>query len=444
MVKIRLFILIFFFCFEFSGTQAISANSAPFDDYLEQGIDAFQSREYLQAYEALLKAFDLAPGNYKVNFHLGRAAFEIHSYEIAIMTYERALIIKPGDLRVKLEMARTFQKLGMNDMARKYCNQVLLTDPPLAVKQNIEKFLAYIDQTEQKHFFWGTLSLGFDLNDNVWASPANNIISTVIGEVTLTGKSAEKTQDTIFLGIADLNHTYIFSYSNFAWQTNVGAYKALYGKESDLDTLYLDIESGPEYLKGKGITGLLFTADYLDLKESKYSSSLGTKTFYRYMFSPSFVLSPMLAYKNKTYEINSDKNSDNILLAVDTAFLAKGVWCDTSLGYEHENAADNEYSYNRYKLKLYFSRELSNGFTVFGSYDYFHTRYDGIADLFDKPRKDNIHYAGCGLKKRLWKSFDQRQSISLTLGYQYTKSQSNIDLYEYTKNILNSSMEYRF
>ncbi len=444
MLKIRLFILIFVFCFGFPGIQAISASSTDFDNYLKQGIEAFQSQEYHLAYETLLRAFNLDPGNYKVNFHLGRAAFEIHNYEMAIMTYERALIIKPGNLRVKLEMARAFQKLGMNDIARKYCNEVLLTDPPPAVKQNIEKFLAYIDQTEQKHFLWGTLSLGVDWNDNVWASPANNIIPTVIGEVTLTGNSAQKTEDTIFLGIADLNHTYLFPYSNFVWQTNLGAYKALYGKENDLDTLYLDIESGPEYVRGKGVTGLLFTADYLDLKESKYSSSLGAKAFYRYMFTPALVLSPSLAYKTKTYETNSKKDSDNLLLAVDTAFLARGFWCDTYLGYEHENAADNEYSYDRYRLNLYISRELPHGFTAFGSYDFFHTRYDGIADLFDKPRKDSIHYAGCGLKKRLWQSFDRRKSISITLGYQYTKSQSNLELYEYTRNVVNSSMEYRF
>lgn len=301
MNKIKLFALVLFFCFVPAGNQAISA--APlFDDYLKQGIEDFHSREYQRSYEILLKAFELAPGDYRVNFYLGRGAFELHHYEIAVMTYERALIIKPRDLRVKLEMARAYQKLGMNDMARKYCNQVLLTDPPQAVKQNIEKFLAYINRSEQKHFFWGTLSLGIDWNDNVWASPANNIIPTVIGEITLTGKSAQKTEDTIFLGIADLNHTYLFPYSSFAWQTNLVAYKAFYRKESELDTLYLDIESGPEYVRGKGVTGLQLTADYLDLAESKYSSSLGIKSYYRHMFTPSFVLSPVLAYKNKSYE----------------------------------------------------------------------------------------------------------------------------------------------
>ncbi len=444
MNKILLFALVFFFCFVLAGNQAISANSPLFDDYLSQGIEAFHSREYHRSYELLLKAFDLIPDDYRANFYLGRSAFELHNYEMAVMTYERVLIMTPQDLRVKLEMARAYQKLGMNDMARKYCNQVLLTDPPQTVKQNIEKFLAYIDRSEQKHFFRGTLSLGIDWNDNVWASPANNIFPAASGIVTLTGKSAQKTEDIIFSGIADLNHTYVFPYSPFVWQTNFSAYKALYRKESELDTLYLDIESGPEYINGKGITGLQLTADYLDLEESKYSSSLGIKSYYRHMFTPSFVLSPVLAYKNKTYEKISKKNADNISLDIDTAFLVKNVWCDTTLGYEHESAADSEYSYNRYSIKLYISREFSHGVTLFGSYDFFYTRYDGLEALFDKSRRDKIHYVDAGIKKRLWQSSDQRQSITLTLGYQYTKSLSNLDLYDYTRNVVNSSMEYRF
>ncbi|MCP3940865.1 MAG: DUF560 domain-containing protein [Desulfobacteraceae bacterium] len=444
MVRIGTIILIFFFCVGFSEIQATPGNPISFDDYLKQGIDDFKSQKYRQAYEVLLEAFNLNPGNYEVNFYLGRAAFEIHNYEMAVMIYERALIINPKNLRVKLEMARSYQKLGMNDMARKYCNEVLLTDPPQAVKLNIETFLAYIDRTEQKHFFRGTLSLGVDWNDNIWASPTDDAIATIIGEITLTGKSAQETQDTIFLGIGELNHTYIFPYSNFAWQSNLSVYKAIYNKENDLDTLYLNIESGPEYIKGKGITGLLFTTEHLDLGKSKYLTSLGVKTFYRYMFTPSFVLSPSLAYKNKTYEKDSKKNADNLDLAIDTAFLTKGFWVDTTLGYEHESAADNEHSYNRYKLCLDINRELGRGFTAFASYNFFHTRYDDAQYLFNKARKDNIHYLGCGLKKRLWQSSDRRQSLALTLGYQYTNSQSNLDLYQYTRNVVNSSMEYRF
>ena len=130
MKKNRLFLLVFIFFYGFPTTYGISADSHFFEIYLKKGLDAFQTQEYNLAYESLLKAFDLAPGNYAVNFHLGRAAFENNNYEMAIMIFERALIINPNDLRVKLEIARTYQKLGVNDMARKYCNEVLLTDPP--------------------------------------------------------------------------------------------------------------------------------------------------------------------------------------------------------------------------------------------------------------------------------------------------------------------------
>ena len=80
--------------------------------------------------------------------------------------------------RVKLEIARAYQKLGVNEMARKYCHEVLSSDPPGPVKENIERFLAFIDKTEQRHFVTGSLSAGIDFTDNVWASPSSRTISS--------------------------------------------------------------------------------------------------------------------------------------------------------------------------------------------------------------------------------------------------------------------------
>jgi len=430
-----------------SGTFFYSpclVGAASFETLAEKGMKAFKDKDYQLAYDQFLKAFEIIPDHFSINFYLGRAAYEIGNYEMAVMVFERALIINPGDNRVKLEMSRAFHRLGVNDMARKNLNEVLLSDPPETVKQNIEKFLAYINRSEQRHFFSGTVSLGLDWNDNVWTSPSNNTISTILGRVSLTGPSAKEIDDFIYSAIAELNHTYSFPYSRFSWQTRGTGYKALYQKEHDLDTLYLSMETGPDYVLKKGVAGIHVTADYMDLDYAQYSDSVGGRAFYRHMFAPSLVVTPGLAYQSRSFSTNSSRDSDNFRFDLSTAFLVRGLWCNTILGFEQDRAEDNEYSYDRYLFELSVNREFNKGVTLYGSYSYAYSSYGGTSDLFDQPRRDHIHTVGCGIKKRLWQSSDQRQSFSVSLGYRHVRADANLDLYEYSKNIINSALEYRF
>ena len=411
---------------------------------LVPGLEAFRAKEYDRAYDMLLKAFEEDPGNFLVNFYLGRAAFEAGHYEMAVMVFDRASMLRPQDPRIKLEMARAYQRLGLNDMARQYCREVLLTDPPLVVKENIERFLAFIDKTEQRQFFRGSLRLGAEWVDNVWSSPADTIIETILGSAYLTGPSSGEKDDFIYSVLAELNHTYSFSDSNSAWQTRLTGYRALYHEENDLDTLYIGIESGPERYVGKGAAGLHITADYLDLDGSKYSDAVGAKAFYRHVFNPSLAVSPSLAYQSRSYKFSSARDADNYRFEVETAFLFTTVWCGIVLGYEQRNAKDDEYSYDQYDFQLSVTREFDPGITLYGSYDYSRTTYEGTAYLFDKPRRDHVHSIGFGIKKRFWQSQDRTRSFLVSLGYGYTRADANLELYDYSKNVIQSAVEYRF
>ena len=415
-----------------------------FESHAQTGMDAFRKNDFQTAYDSLLKAFEIAPDHFGVNFYLGRAAFEIRSYEMAVMVFERALIINPGDNRVKLEMARAFQKLGVNDLARKYCNEVLLSDPPETVRRNIERFLAYIDRTEQRHFFRGTVTLGMDWNDNVWSSPADNIIDTNAGSVALTGPASSEIDDIVYSGIVDVTHTYSFPYSRLTWQTRGLGYKALYHKENDLDTLFFSLDTGPDYALKSGVAGVHLTADYMDLDYAKYSDALGIRAFYRHIFAPSLVVTPDIAYRSRSFQTNADRSADNVKFELDTAVAAWETWWNAAVGYERESANDDEYSYDRFILRLSASREISRGWTLYGSYTYYYSDYEGRSDLFDRPRRDHIHTLGCGVKKRLWQSADRRNSLSVSLGYRYTRADANLALYDYDKNIVSSALEYRF
>ena len=81
---------------------------------------------------------------------------------------------------------------------------------------------------------------------------------------------------------------------------------------------------------------------------------------------------------------------------------------------------------------------------VFGYYEYRYREFKEELALFDKKRRDNLHYAGAGLSKTLWRAADFRQDLSLRFNYRYTRSDSNIELYEFDKNVLSASLAYSF
>lgn len=191
------------------------AGASEADEEIVAGIQFFKSGKYQQAYDTLLAHVEDVPENQELNFYLGRAAFEIGNYEMAVMAFERILIAKPDENRVKLEIARAFHMMNANEIARRYCKEVLSTNPPEAVKKNIIKFLAFMDKSEQKHFFSGSLCVGVDWNNNVWASPGIGTAKTLIGDIQLTGDSAKKTQDWAYSTMLVMNHTYAFQPGRF-------------------------------------------------------------------------------------------------------------------------------------------------------------------------------------------------------------------------------------
>ncbi len=438
------FIISIFICLHCSLVMGNSLSDTA-DDYLTSGIELFKSGQFNKSYERLLKAFENFPENQELNFYLGRAAFETKNYEMAIMAFERILIASPFEHRVKLEIARAFQRLGANNTARQYCNEVLATNPPEAVKNNIKKFLIYIDKTEQKHFLSGQVVTGIDWNNNVWASPSTGTIKTIIGNVDLTGASSKKTRDWIYNTTIGIDHTYRFPYSSYSWKTQASFYKAIYDKINSLDICYIGGQTGPEFVSGKNKFGFRLLSNQIEIGNTQYQRSVGLKAVLDHTIKPLLVISTVFKYEAKDFPGSPERDSENKSISIDMGLGFKNNWLSLSLGMEHEDAFDDEYSYNRFISNLSITRELPLKTIGSINYNYHYSYYDDPAALFDKNREDHQHSAGCSLEKKIWKSLIKpNQNISIRLNYLHTFAYSNIALYEFDKDLFQLLLIYNF
>ncbi len=432
---------IYLLLFAWLPSSITLANTTP----LSKGIDSFYKGEYKAAYDQLLLAFDEHPENIELNFYLGRAAFESGNFEMAVMAYERILIASPNELRVKLEIARAFHQLGSNNIAKKYCQEVLAADPPANVKNNILVFLAAIDKAEQTHFVTGQLTAGYDWNNNVWASPSSRTINTVIGDVNLTGTSAVRTQDTVYSVTLGMNHQYRPMYSRQSWKTQAVIYQGYYNKTGDLDTLYAFGQTGPVFTFKKDRIEIGLSVAQIQLDNNKYAADIGLQGKWEHIVNPGVVLTSVADLKEHQYPTISDKDSIEKSVSVEAVFM-KGATSFTLGGkITRESAFEDEYSYYKYSCYSAISRELPQDLEASVSYEYQYAGYDQAAALFGRHRRDELHFAGCGIRKKLWqKSNSAIQSLFFNINYSRVWANSNIPLYDYNKDLIQLSLSYYF
>ena len=130
-------------------------------------VDLYKSKNYQKSYEILSKLYLTKLSDAKINFYLGRCAYETGHYQVAIAAFERVDMLNPKNLRNKLEKGRTYYILEMYEEAEIAFKSVLDTpNLPENVKVNIEMFLAKVSKAQQKSFTHATISIDFLFDSN--------------------------------------------------------------------------------------------------------------------------------------------------------------------------------------------------------------------------------------------------------------------------------------
>ncbi|MBD3822611.1 MAG: tetratricopeptide repeat protein, partial [Thiotrichales bacterium] len=136
--------VVLFFAFLLPSFKAMAAVN------FQSALQLYKDKQYEKAYEAFLILADSDYTNVDFNYYLARSAFFVKEYNEAISAYERILIQYPNNARSKLELGRLYYEMHRYTEARKYLNEVLKTDAPQAVKNNIRYYLARMDQDGER------------------------------------------------------------------------------------------------------------------------------------------------------------------------------------------------------------------------------------------------------------------------------------------------------
>jgi len=395
------------------------------------------------AYDRLYAAFLANPADPEINFNLGLAAYAKGDYEAALMAFERVLIAEPDSARVKLEMARAFMALGSLADAKALFREVLATNPPPAVRRNINLMLADIAAAEQKDFITGAFSVGLNFDDNIEASPVSDRIKIGLFDVVLTGDTAAPRRDEIISATAVASHIHKIT-DTWSWKTTGLNYNSWYMGGAALDINYFGISAGPVWQGDKATADLYLYYNKVNLDYDRYMNISGLGSTSSFFVTPAFMVNAAIRVEKRRYDSLDGKNATNSQAIVSPSYAFGRNRAVLALLAERENADQGYNSYDRFQWKARLERNFPGDVLVYASYSRRESDYDEEDPLFGEKRSDTVEDLAVGCTVTLWNSADRQRRLAVDLSYVHTEADSNFDLYTYRKNVSATLVSYLF
>lgn len=391
-------------------------------------------------------AYSLLSAEQKTNaqdwFLYGTAAHRSGHLDQAEQAYRTVLRLDPYSGRAKLELATVLSDKQEWTESRRLLLDVKAENPPERVRQNIDRYLAVIDQSEGAYSTWRVnASAGLTYDSNV-----NN--STTATSVTMFGlpftlsDDARAQSDMAYTMRAEIDNVLRLS-DKTSWQSNFSLAWTDYFRLNQFDMLQLSASSGPVFqVNPKTTVSLPFTADlvtYTDKGEA-YSASVGVAPQLRYQATEKVVLNLESNINWKHFIGNSDRDTLSYSLSpgVDIRTCGQGSFrFGGTLG--REDSGIDTYSNNNWALNASLFCQLGSNmaFSIYGSYG--ESDYDAREAAYTEARHDKKTTVGASLQYA-----HKPSGLDGSLGVTYTHNDSKLTLYGYDKWQVSASVKKKW
>ncbi len=404
---------------------------------LKQATDLLNGGKPVQAYQLLQQGYTAKKASNQELFLLGMSAKQSGDSTAAKQYFEQLLARDPNAARVKLELAETVFQLGEKQYAKNLLIDVKKMNPPQGVLQNINGFIAQIDNPNaQRHStkrgswsVWG--EVGFMVDSNANAAPAIDTVTMYNIPFTLSN-NAKKTDDTAKVIKLGASHHMNLGKS-VSWQTALSAHWQDYKKLSQLDSLQFSLQTGPSFqLSEKASLYVPFTGNRVKIghQQSYYYYSYGLSPRLRYAFSPRMNLNSSLTISKRKYKSDNKPDVTTVSLTPSVQYaLSTNDVINTGLMIGKTKSSNDFESNNSLGAFVNYQHQFDNGFLVAGSLSYDRQNYRGKEAAFSSVRKDKLFNASISITKKI-----KAINADLSLSISHSNNNSNLPLYDYKRN----------
>ncbi len=406
-------------------------------------------------FERLKQRIVTNPNNLELYFAYAQMARVLRRNEDAAVALENMLQADPTLSRVRLELALVYMELGRYDEAEMQFDLVEASNPPPAVKANIDRAKTVLEKLSRKHIFGGSLSVGFNNDSNANSAPGSGNV-LVLDTILPLDASAGEQEDWHLYTAATLNHTYRFdavsSGPQWTWNSSLLGYGTNQHDMEELDLLIYNFRTGPDVVLPASQSHFALTASYLftDLDTHAYLRNPKIEFLAETIMLPNLTLywRPSYEYRefvntdvNTTYSDRSGEATQH-MLGMRMALSERDL-VDSYFLLRSEKAKENFHANKQLGLYSNFIHSFSESLLGLVSLSYKESRYEQADPLISTSVRQNDEYSAA-LTMNKTMNLPKAGDVVFSASYQYRDVKSNIQNYEYNNHRLTLSATKNF
>jgi tetratricopeptide (TPR) repeat protein len=401
-----------------------------------QAVKLLDQGKAQEAYDLLKAKHDADKSDVETSFMLAQAAMALKRPAEAAALYEEILAKNPALPRVRLELGRAYAAAGELTKAAEQFQAVLAGSPPPTVGENIGKYMASM-QTEKN---WnGRFGLGYIYDTNVNAGPTASSV-LMFGLPFTLSNDARETDGAGYTFNASGGYFKKLK-GDLAAQADLQYSRTAYSHLSGFDSDVISGSAGLTLQKKSYIVSLPLLLESVYIGHARYDHAFGLSPQAQVPLTERLSANAAFVIQKKHYYVNDGLRDGTVWSAAAGAkyFYRQDGFLQATLrhGVEGTGAKYTDNSSNSLNLGWYAG--LPRGFSLYAGPGLSYTAYEAKEAAYDEKRKDTQYSAVFNLSKE----FDA-SGYSATLGYSFTRNDSNLALYDYNRGQLTLQVSKAF
>lgn len=382
-------------------------------------------------------------GNPVFDFYFGVAAIDSGRAGEGVLALERYVANFPTNLEARLELARGYFILGEDLRAREEFNEVLKAKPPAQVVANIDRYLDAIRARESAYRTTAGAFIeiggGYDSNINGGVGSANVFVPN-LGQITVAPGGVETGAS---FGQATVGVNLVHPVApGFALFGSLGADYRAYNNNSDFNQNNYGILGGVSYLRENDLFRVSASYNTLDVDNDRFRNVTAGTGEWTHQLDELQALTGFVQYADLDYDgVNNvrDSNLYGVGAGYRRAFIAPAApLLSLSASYAKE---DNRKDFDELSRDIWSARAAVGvtpapkwALSLGATYQY--SAYEAEIPLLATTRRDTYYAADVVVSYAFTRSFSAR------LEGLWSKNDSNIDLFEYRRNV--GALKFRY
>ncbi|MBU1055451.1 MAG: tetratricopeptide repeat protein [Proteobacteria bacterium] len=351
--------------------------------------------------------------------------------EAAIKSFQKAKTLDASiSQAADFQIALAHAKKGKFKTARESLKAIVEVDPASELASFAKEYEKSIDKTLALHKTWNfSIGAAYQFDDN---------------PVSADGAIVSKSEDSSMV------NTFRASYNPYmegpwTFGSIINFYANTYDTTDELNVINPSISLIPGYNFKNGILSVPVSYNHTWLHDHKYMSLASAKPTLNIMMVPGHIAQFSVGFSNREMlkpPLMKEEDRDGEIYNAGAGYIYpfannKGMF---NLRYEYSKTFTEGINWENYgnRLSAGMLFPVKHNVNLMLSGDIFIQRFNNEHTTFNLRRKDKVYSCSAGI---IW---EMVKGLNVNLQYYVTRTDSNITIYDYKRNIFTAGLEYRF